>query len=487
MDFLDPKKHRRHMIQLMVGYVLIGSAILIATVILLELAYGYGLKNGQVIQNGLVFVSSQPNPAVISFNGKVIKARTNTRQLLQSGTYTMRLSLTGYQDWQQTIDVEGGSVAHYDYPFLFPNKLVTTTIKTYSASPSLTTGSPDLRWLLVTQPSNAAAFDMYDLKNPKLAPTVLTVPADVISTGTTQSWSSPVWADDNRHVLVKHSYDGSYEYVLIDRQDPTQSVNLTKTLNAGASIITLLNDKYNQYYVYDASTQVLTTATLANPTETPYLQNVLAYQPYGSNSMLYATTDGAETGKVAIKLLQNGTTYDLRSVSANTSYVLAIAQYSGDLYVGLGASSEGRVYIYKNPVDQLGSSLGLLIPVQVLKLSAPTYLSFSPGSQYVAEENGTQFAVYDALMGKATQYKLGSSPLDVPQAHASWMDGARLDYVSGGKLTVFDFNGTNQHTLMPASASYVPAFGPSYKFVDTLAPANANGSELLTSTALIVQ
>src|SRR5665213_2134399 len=109
MDFLDPKKHRRHMIQLMVGYVLVGSAILIATIILLELAYGYGLKNGQVIQNGLVFVSSKPNPAEISFNGKAIKARTNTRQVLQSGIYTMRLSLTGYQDWQQTIDVEGGS------------------------------------------------------------------------------------------------------------------------------------------------------------------------------------------------------------------------------------------------------------------------------------------------------------------------------------------------------------------------------------------
>jgi hypothetical protein len=51
------------------------------------------------------------------------------------------------------------------------------------------------------------------------------------------------------------------------------------------------------------------------------------------------------------------------------------------------------------------------------------------------------------------------------------MDGDRLTYVSGGKLTVFDYDDTNQQTLVPASAGYLPAFAPDFKFVYTLAPA----------------
>jgi len=69
MDYLDPKKRFRHHVMLYVGYVLIGIAILIGTLVLLYQAYGFGLgKNGTVIQNGLFFFSSQPSPADIYVN-----------------------------------------------------------------------------------------------------------------------------------------------------------------------------------------------------------------------------------------------------------------------------------------------------------------------------------------------------------------------------------------------------------------------------------
>ena len=72
MEFLDPAKQTRHRIILWVGYVLVAVGIVIATLVLLYQAYGFGLgKNGTVIQNGLVFLSSQPRPANIYMNGKL--------------------------------------------------------------------------------------------------------------------------------------------------------------------------------------------------------------------------------------------------------------------------------------------------------------------------------------------------------------------------------------------------------------------------------
>jgi hypothetical protein len=145
MDFLDPKKTFRHTILLISGYILIGIAIVIATIVLLYEAYGFGLgKGGSIIQNGLLFVSSQPHPASIYVNGKLNKSSTNTRLTLPEGIYSLKLTRTGYRTWSRSIEVDGGTVEDFDYPLLVPTKLVTTKIKTYSSLPGLVTQSLNL-------------------------------------------------------------------------------------------------------------------------------------------------------------------------------------------------------------------------------------------------------------------------------------------------------------------------------------------------------
>src|ERR1039458_10357287 len=115
MDFLDPIKVRRHKYRMFAGYALLGVAIFLTTVVLIFLAFGYGGgKNGQIIQNGLVFVSSQPNPAQINLNGNNSGSSTNSRLQLPAGQYTMTLTKTGYRPWVRSLGVEGGSVEHFD-------------------------------------------------------------------------------------------------------------------------------------------------------------------------------------------------------------------------------------------------------------------------------------------------------------------------------------------------------------------------------------
>ena len=148
MEFLDPKKQKAHLIRLIIGYVLITIALVLTTIILLYQAYGFGLRNGEVIQNGLIFMSSHPDPADIYVNNQKRDEKTNSRLLMPAGQYTFRLERDGYRPWKRAISVEGGSVGRFDYPFLFPTKLTTTTTKKYEARPSVVTQSPDQRWVL---------------------------------------------------------------------------------------------------------------------------------------------------------------------------------------------------------------------------------------------------------------------------------------------------------------------------------------------------
>ena len=142
MDFLDPKKARAHNIRIIIGYILIGIALILTTIILLYQAYGFGVdRKGNVIQNGLVFVSSTPNPAEVYVNGQK-RDNTNTRLLLSSGQYTFELKRDGYRNWKRAVTVEGGSVDRFDYPFLFPSSLQTSTVKNMTNNQRLLLRAP---------------------------------------------------------------------------------------------------------------------------------------------------------------------------------------------------------------------------------------------------------------------------------------------------------------------------------------------------------
>jgi len=485
MDYLDPHKERRHQVVIMVGYVLIAIAIALGTRLLLLQAYGFGLgKDGIIIQNGLTYFSSQPHPARIFLNGKLEPTATNTRLFLPAGIYQAKLDRAGYRLWNRTIELQGGDVQHFDYPLLIPKQLTTKKIQDYTAIPGLFTQSPDRRWLLVEEPKSMTDFKVYDLKNPARPPLALSLPATLLTKATAgENWQLEEWGDDNVHVVLQHNYDGKTEFILLNRTDAIQSVNLNNTLASNPAKLTLDNKKYDRYYLYDTS-GALRTATLSAPTPVPLLEHVLAYQSYGSNSVLYVTDNGAPAGKVLVKLQTGSQTYNLRSLPAGTTYLVNLTQYSGTLYVALGAVSENKVYIYADPVGQLQSQpKQALTPAQVLHVNGPNYLGFSNNAQFISVEGGNQFGVYDIQNTKGYSY-VTPAPLDAPQVHAAWMDGDRLAYVSGGKLLEFDYDGTNLQTLMPADSKFLPAFAPDFKNVYDVAP-NAGTAEL-TQTSLLI-
>ena len=488
MDYLDPKKHRQHNLLIMLGYVLITVAIAAVVYLLLYQAYGYGVgKNGKIIQNGFVFVSSQPNPAQIYLNGQKNKATTNTRLSLPAGRYTMQLQRTGYRNWQRSVTVLGGDVQHFDYPLLVPSSLTSTNVKAYSDAPGLATQSPDQRWLLVEQAGSVTDFDLYDLRgNPVKAPTVVSLPATLLSkAATSQSWQLVEWSNDNQHVLLQHLYDDKSEFVVLDRTNPDQSVNLNTTLTVSPTAVSLNDKKYDQYYLYDATKATLQTATLRSPSPTAYLDHVLAYKSYSNDTMLYATDIGAPAGQVNVRMQVGSRQYSLKNLPAGGTYLLDLTGYSGSLYTVIGSSNEGKAYVYKDPIGQLNAKpKHAIVPTRVLRVSGVNYVAFSANAQFVLAENGTALATYDILNDKSYTFNL-EAPIDVPQPHATWMDGNRLMYVSGGKMAITDYDNTNQQLLTTENSAYKPYFSPDTHRVYALAPVASQSGLSLTQTWLL--
>jgi len=464
MDYLDPKKQSRHRIIMLVGYVVITVAIVIAAIILMYQAYGFGIsQQGNVIQNGLVSISSQPVSAKISING-VNKSQTVSKLVLPSGIYNFKLTRSGYQDWQRTIEVQGGSVNHFDYPLLIPSVLKPMKLQDYTSAPLIVSESPDKRWLIV-QGLNTPSFKVLDLNNPTKLATTLDLPLSIYSkVKTSENWQITEWADDNQHVVMLHTYDGKSEYILIDRQNIEQSVNLTSTLTLGDVHLSLQNKKYDQYYVYESSTSSLKTITLSSPTQTSVLERVLAYKTVSSDTVLYVTDAEAPDGKVLLKMLVGSQVYTLRNLPISSKYLIDIADYGGNQYIAVSVVTDSKIYVYKDPIGQLKSlPTHVVVPIQVMHITNPNYLSFSSvEQQFIMAENDNQFAVYDLQYRNGYKYTF-KTQIDSPEVHSDWVDASHMSLVSDGKIILFDFDGNNQQPTVSASSKYPPFFSSDYR------------------------
>ncbi len=482
MDFLDPKKFRRNQLMLLIGYGLIAIAITMATLVLLYQTNGFGVdKQGQIIQNGLVFVSSQPSGARVYLNGVQYKSDTNTRLVLPSGDYELKIAADGYRDWKRNITVDGGDVQHFDYPFLFPTTLSRLSRADFAVAPVFSSQSPDRRWIVIKPTNESGAFKLFDIRSPdKPVGSEISLDASVFTAGDgAQTWAAVEWSTDNRHVLLRHDYTVAgapkHEYITLDRESPEESVNISKTIAVTeGEALSLFDKKADKFYAFDAAAGTLRTTSLNNSLDVQNLSHILAFKSYSDNTLVYVTTtppSGKQPdGTVSLVLQQGAKTYKVRNLPAGAeTYSLDIAQYSGEWYLIAGASNDTAVYLYRNLQDQpLTDANSMPKPWRRFALSNPTHVSFSATAQFILAESGQNFWIYDAENIKTYRYAT-TQPLDQPQTYAVWMDGSHLTYSSGGKQIVFDYDYQNLQTLQAALPAYRSAFDQGYEYVYNIA------------------
>ncbi len=472
MDFLDPKKKRAHRIRLYIGYGLMAVALAIATVILLFAAYGYDIdrSTGGIIQNGMVILDAHPESATIYVNSEQ-RGTTADRLALPAGQYKIELKRDGYRPWQHNVNLEGSSIEQLVYPFLFPQKLVSKNLQQFATPPQVASQSPDRHWLIVSEPT-VGSFQVFDLNNDKNPSTSISLPADTItSTPGAQSYEAIEWSSDNTHLLLRHAYQGGAEFVVLDRENPANSVNITKLFTGTPfTTATLRDKKYDQYYLHtnDGS---LYSAEAKSKTPTLVVQNVAQYKSYQADTLLYAVSTTPSATVADIHYRQGSQDYVLRTVPKADKYLLDMARFNGHFYIAAGSTADGHTYVYKDPIDDYTRRPARTPqPNRVLIEQGAQYVSFSAIARFIAVQAGSSFAVYDAETGR--QFKYDTKLNLTPGQKATWMDGHRLLLNSNDVQYVFDFDGTNMQKLNPTLHTYPPFFDRDYTALFTVSPQN---------------
>ncbi|HSX23565.1 MAG TPA: PEGA domain-containing protein [Candidatus Saccharimonadales bacterium] len=489
MDFLNPKKKRAHLIRLYIGYALMAVALIAGTLILVFSAYGYDIdhKTGGIIQNGLVILDAHPEAASIIVNG-VNKGTTSNRLVIPAGQYSVELQSNGYRTWKHTFNLEGSSIEQLVYPFLFPSKLATKSVQDYAAAPAFASESSDRHWLIIQVPGSDNNFSTVDLTTAKHPTTAFSLPLDALtSTPGTSSFEPVEWAGDNVHLLLKHVFAGGTEFIMLDRENPENSLNLNRIFaTQPITSISLRDNKADQLYLFNAADGHLLQADSKSGAATLLLQHVLTYKSYQSNTVVYTTNPTSSPTDVEVHVHQDTQDYLLRTLPAASDYLLDIDSFSGHLYLASGSRANGRTYLYKDPFSDFNHHPARTPqPFRVLIVAGAQYISFSLNTRFVAVQGSSSFAVYDAETDRQFRYDT-KLPLE-PNQKAVWMDGHRLTLMSGGIVNVFDFDGTNLQPLSPGLAGLTPFFDHDYTAMLTLAASSGAADKVsLTRTELKV-
>lgn len=490
MDFLDPKLRRRHQIRLYIGYALMAFVILLTSSILVFSAYGFDVdrKTGEVIQNGLLFVDSAPDDAQVVLNDQIQKDRTNNRFSVPAGDYSLKIQKQDYRVWNRSFAITGGEVERFTYPMLILNTLKPVEVAAYDAPPTLVTQSPDRRWNIVNQGNSLTNFTEYDLNtinDQTGAPQsrTFTVPNSTYTQAEgAHSIELVEWSTDNKHFLIKHTFATGFEYIVVSRDQPTTSVNVNQLLGVAPTNVTLRDKKFDQWYIFTQTGGLLQTAD-AKKMIKEVAKDVTAYKSHDDNTVLYATpSKDGKTQQVMLK--QDDKTYRIRDIAPGVTQ-LDIARYDGKWQVVVGSDGDHKAYVYTDPVEMMNSNDGRpAAPAAVLKANGPlSWVGFSQNARFMVAQSGQHFEVYDAEYKQYFQYDI-KQPFDAG-TKVDWIDGHRMVARSNGQAIIYDFDGSNQQTLLPTLPTAPLVFDRDYTVLYTFdASKTTAGKTAFNSTQL---
>lgn len=487
MDFLDPKKKRAHKIRLYIGYALMACALVIGSTILFFEARGFDInrKTGEIIQNGLVFVNAHPEPATVYVNGRR-EGQTDMRLTIPTGDYTFEFTRDGYRKWQRTFHLDGSTIERLDYVFMFPEQLNTTQIRDYARAPTFASQSPDRKWLLVQQPDNFSTFDVFDLgnqDNPSV--TSFTLPANLMNRSAGGDKLELVeWSTDNRHVLVRHTFKGGSEFVLIDRQQPDESFNLNTRFNTPIHRIALRDKKFDKFHILDKNGGTLRFADSKSGQITDVAEQVFSFKSYSDNVVFYVTGAKATKGRVNVNILKDDKIFTIRELTAGKRYPIDITRYDNEWFMAVGSDADAKAYVYHEVFRDLERQPSRTPgPIAVFRVDDLSHIAVSANTRFISVQGGSRFAIYDAEHDRRYQY---DTKLKFAEGQkATWMDGHRLTAVIDGKLRVWDYDGINMQSLVNANPAYLPFYDRDYDFLYTIAPSTQNkGQSALTKTPM---
>jgi hypothetical protein len=462
-----PPSKRKEIIRRTVIYSFMSAVVigLVTALVLIMLGYQFNRNDGRIEQGGLVQFDSRPTGANVTIDGANFGTRTPSKTTLSAGQHYVTMQLEGYKTWQKSIDVVPGSVLWLNYTRFVPNELTPMKIADF-AMVSSTAVSPDSKWMAIKEDPGSPMLHLADitgddvkLSNVPLPTTAYTHP----QTGKTQTFAIVSWDPSSRYILTKHVYDdGKTEWLVVDSQDPAATQNLTKLLSIDASKVVFSGNNSKILYA-QVGTDVRRIDVQAATLSGPLASNVAEFSLYKNETVVFATLLDPETKQRSLGYYNDSSdkTHIVRSYTDDgaSTMRLAIGEYFRETYFAIAYSNS--IEVLKG--DFSGPSKLTAVATMDMPTGSTQYLSMGNEGRFVIAQHSGTYMVYDLELKKPTTTSLkGESEVT---RELQWLDKYTPWSDRDNILRMYEFDGANQHNIMPVAPGFSATFSPNAKYL----------------------
>lgn len=446
-------KERRKKIQttkLIITEIFMLVVVVLTVVILTFIVMGYHLnEDGKLEQSGLVQVDSFPTGATVVIDDETLPNETNTSKILPKGEHTVKLQKEGYTSWSKTVSLHPGFLTKLSYPHLYKENPKTEVVKKFEQAPSSFLVSENRELGLLKYPGGKLEVINLESKSPKESNLDLTeiiensAPED-LDRATITSWSS-----NGEHIILSLKKDDALKFFVINLEHPERSLDLSAEFDLKISDLQFLNEQGDRLGIIENNN--FRTVSLSDKKLSDVLvKNVLSFNNSGSKVVLI-TKKPEENKKIVLYDTTSKSEIFLADSMAESIKVY-LSEYAGRFTLVFVSDNVVTVRRSDLPTENITKENPLSEPVgkYTLDFGVPKDFNFKGKNQLIVNSTDNNIAVFDLENYRLTSYTLDSNL-------TFWPDEYTIGIVSGGKLVLYDFDGSNAVYFKEAETGFPAA------------------------------
>lgn len=447
------------------------SVLIIATFsILFILGYRLDSGNGRLEQGALLQFNSNPTGAQVWIDGAYIGSQTATKQTVIAGNHSIRMVRNGYEDWNRTLSLDAGTLTWLDYARLVPSERPVQSVLSYATLAELKF-SPDLKSALALQNRESPTFELIDLRAQEVKTSTITLSGQTYTDATTADvshvFSINKWSTGGRYVIIKHTYNDTVEWIMLDTQDANRSVNITTELNVDLADVKFASNNGTGLYGLTTEGVVRKLDISGGTISRGLITHVQRFSVFEESSVVsYVGQDPTDAASKVVGIYRDGDSASrvLRSSSdPNTTFNIATTRYYGDDYVAIAQNTQVSILAGSLP-SASSQDASSLRPLATLDLTGnTTALSFSAKGDYLLAQSNAQFTSYE-LEHARSETGVVAVAEGQGASRLKWLDNAHIWNDDNGSLIMRDFNGINAHSIMSVASGFDASLSPNGRY-----------------------
>ena len=467
MHYVNNEDKTRQAIQRFIVYGVLGAVVFSMSFLLVLAVRGYDIdrSTGQVINNGLIVIESDPRDATVYVNGVEERSTTPTELPLPEGDYEIRIKKDGYLDWVNTISLDAFAVNRINYPLLLPEQIETNSFGSAS-QPSILAIDPSGEQLIIGGQSKtlprirlfqaqgtAASAQSFDLR------TVLTQNSEQ-EYGTT---SMVGWRADERALFLRHFSDDIDELVLIDLRNHSNSRNLNTQFNNNFADVVMSGNTNRFLDVVDGDARL---HRLQQNTSELLLPNATQVHEADNQDIFVINNDGTRLSRSQ----DDGTTFATLVDDIEKGAFVATTRFDGSQYVALRRGAN-QVVIYRDMQDSL---VAANTPEKIISTNTEVAsFEFTAEGQFLLVQSEDEQITFD--LATNNEFDISLESVD----RMGWLDGHRLYAIRSDMMYLLDFDGTNLHEITSAIASHAPIADGETEYIYSVSNSSITGQNFV--------